>query len=278
MLDNSIIGADPVGIFITLNDTMFLAARGLGQVQMWLNGSTTPTRVFNTSSNAPTDVFVTRSGDIYVDNGFSQQSVDRWTLNTTTPSTAMFVSSMCFGLFVDVNDNLYCSLDTPQQVVKRSLNGLLNRTTIVAGKGTGGNTSDMLNGSRGIFVDRNLDLYVADCYNDRVQRFLDGESNGTTVAGNGATGTMPLHLPADVILDADGHLFIVEYGNHRIVASGTYGFRCIVGCTGASGTTPDKLNNPASLSFGSVGDLFVTDGSNGRVQRFLIARNFCGEL
>ena len=276
MLDNSSIGADPVGIFITVDDTIFLAARGLHQGQMWLNGSTTPARVLTTSYFSPSDVFVTSNGDIYVDKGAVDQRVDKWELNTTTASMVLYASHGCSGLFVDINNYLYCSSETPNQVIKRSLSGPLNSSTIAAGNGVTGGTSDMLSGPRGLFVDRKLRLYVADFFNNRVQLFSYGRSNGTTVAGNGATGTITLNQPADVILDADGHLFIADSGNNRIVASGPNGFRCIIACSGTNGSTPDKLSSPVSLSFDRGGNLFVTDSSNGRIQKFLTSTTSCG--
>ena len=61
------------------------------------------------------------------------------------------------------------------------------------------------------------------------------------MAGSGATGTISLSCPNDVILDADGYLYIVEYNAHRIVASGPHGFRCIIACTGSNGIASDQL-------------------------------------
>ena len=275
--NSSSIGYDSVGIFITLNDTVYVAIRGLHQVQMWLRGSNTTARVFNTNESGPCDVFVTDKGDIYVDNGAAKNRVDRWTVNASSAMTAMNVNSSCYGLFVDINNYLYCSSETPDQVIKRWLDGPLNSSTLVAGNGIKGNTSEMLNGSRGIFVDRNLNLYVADLNNDRVQHFSYNQSSGITVVGNGATDPMPLSKPIDVTLDADGHIFVVDYGNHRIIASGPYGFRCIVGCTGISGAAANQLNHPAGLSFDSEGNLIVTDGGNSRVQSFALATNSCGK-
>ena len=93
----------------------------------------------------------------------------------------------------------------------------------------------MLSHPTGIFVTESLDLYVAEWGNDRVQLFRSGELNGTTVAGNGSIGTISLYGPTGVVLDADGYLFIVNYGSGSIVGSGPYGFRCLVGCSGGGG-------------------------------------------
>ena len=269
---------EPVGSFITQDDSIYVAVRGSSRVWMWLNGSATLARTFNASSSAPSDVFVTSNGDTYVDNGASQRRVDRWALNATNPTTVMYVSGSCFGLFVDIDGSLYCSTEAPHQVLKRWLNGPLNSTVLVAGNGTNGSTSNLLNCPRGIFVDTNLQLYVADSSNNRVLRFPSGQLNAVVVAGSGATGTIVLSVPTDVILDANGYLFIVEFANHRVIGSGPNGFRCVVGCTGTSSGASNQLRYPHSLSFDSRGNLYVTDVDNKRVQKFLLATNSCGEF
>ena len=251
--------------------------RSGGKVQMWLSGSFNATRTLAVTGSAPCDVFVTSNGDIYVDNGAPQGRVDRWTLNATNATTVMLVDSSCFGLFVDILDNLYCSTDAPHRVVKRSPNDPVNSTLIVAGNGTPGDASNMLHSARGIFVDITLQLYVADCGNNRIQRFPFEQPNGTTVAGVGAPGTIALSCPTDVILDADGNLFIVEYFGNRVVGSGENGFRCIIACTGSNGAASNQLKIPTGISFDKEGNLLVTDSDNNRVQKFLLARNSCGK-
>ena len=154
-------------------------------------------------------LFVTITGDIYVDNGDNGR-VDKSTLNATQSITVMNVNGHCFGLFVDINDNLYCSMYDQHQVIKKSLNNTTNPSTIVAGNGSSGSLSNMLNGPYGIFVDINFDLYVADSGNNRIQLFKSGELNATTLVGNGAPGTITLNCPTGIVLDADKYLFIVD--------------------------------------------------------------------
>ena len=162
-------------------------------------------------------------------------------------------------------------------VVRRWLDDISPTWTIVAGtNGTWGSTSTTLYQPHGIFVDINFDLYVADGKNHRIQLFRLGQSNGTTVAGNGASNTISLSWPAAVLLDADKYLFILEEVNHRIVRSGPNGFRCIVGCSG-SGSSAHQLRNPFSFSFDSYGNIYVADTGNNRVQKFLLATNSCGK-
>ncbi len=137
--------------------------------------------------SGPNSLFVTINGDIYVENGLSNRRVDKSTLNTTQSITVMDVMESCWGLFVDLNDNLYCCMNYKHQVIKKSLNSTTDTSTIAAGNGSGGLLPNTLFFPSGIFVDINFDLYVADSGNSRIQRFKSGELNATTLAGTGAT-------------------------------------------------------------------------------------------
>ncbi|CAF4044145.1 unnamed protein product [Adineta steineri] len=185
----------------------------------------------------------------------------------------------CFGLFVDINDSLYCSMCDDHQVVKRSPNDpLMASNRVAAGIGRAGSASNQLNNPVGIFVDVNMDLYVADSFNNRVQLFQPGELNGLTVAGSKSLNpTITLGYPTGILLDAEKYLFIVDRGNHRIVGSGLNGFRCLVGCDGR-GSQSNQLSNPFSFSFDRSGNMFVTDESNHRIQKFQYFKESCEKI
>ena len=130
----------------------------------------------------------------------------------------------------------------------------------------------MLQNPVGIFVDINLDLYVADFGNHRILLFRLNQRHGITVAGYGSANvTIELFHPTGIVLDGDQHLFIVDCYNHRIIGSDENGFRCIFGCSGY-GSTNDKLSYPASMSFDSYGNIYVTDLLNNRVQKISLSK------
>jgi len=257
---HSFVGANPTDIFVNSNNSIYILDREAGQIHIWLNeNDLNPTKTISGSLSSPLSLFVTTNGDIYVDNGYSNGRVDKWIVENERWISVMNVTSACFGLFIDIDENLYCSMIYNHRVDKKWSNGT---TTIVAGIGVEGFTPDMLNHPWGIFVDINLDLYVADCYNHRIQLFRLNQRNGTTVAGKGsANRTIELIRPTGIILDGDQHLFIVDNNNHRIIGSDENGFRCIVACSG-QGSTSDKLSNPLSIAFDSFGNLFVADQNN----------------
>ncbi|CAF4067561.1 unnamed protein product [Adineta steineri] len=264
------VGTYPLGMFVDRNNSVYVADQTNGRIQVWLNGSTTLTGNYSGGLSWPYSVFVTDNGDVYVDNGYTYYRVDKWGWNSTNSVPAIYVCGQCYGLFVDINNMLYCVMGPYHQVVSKSLDSRLNVWNIVAGTGTAGSTSVTLNTPWGIFVDINLSLYVADTLNNRIQKFASGQSNGTTIA----TGAIVLYAPTSVIFDADGYMFISDCWNHRLIGSGPNGFRCIAACFGY-GSSSSQLYYPHTMSFDSYGNIFVTDEYNNRIQKFLLLPNSC---
>lgn len=277
--NSSVVGRDPYGIFIDRQNRIYINDKDNNRAYVWPNETSIPARNLTTNLMNPFAIFVTSNGDIYVDSGKQHGQVNKWSPNDTNPTNSMSVptNGACWGLFVDIFDNIYCSAPNFHQVIRRLYNNTPNTTSTVAGTGNPGSASNMLHDPRGIFVDTELKLYVADSANNRIQLFLLGQSNATTLVGNGAPDTITLSCPTGIILDADGYLFISDTNNHRIVGQGPYGFRCIVGCLGTHGNRSDQLFSPWGLAFDSSGNLFVADAYNNRIQKFQLAKNDCGK-
>ena len=212
-----------------------------------------------------------------MENGTEAGRVDKWPRNGTGGSSVARFNSSCYGIFIDLNSALYCSMFAQNQVASVSLANKSNVTIVVAGTGAGGSSPNQLNHPWGIFVHVDFDLYVADALNNRIQRFRPGELNGTTVAGQGIANGLPLAHPTDVILDGDGYLYITDNDNHRIVRAGTSNFQCIAGCGGSPGSTASQLKKAYSLRFDSQGNIYVADEFNARIQKFMVLRNSCCE-
>jgi len=259
LANRNFVGTHPIGIFVNSNNSIYILNRQTGQIHIWLNENHLyPTKTISGSLSDPFSLFVTTNGDIYVDNGANRR-VDKWIVeNETWTSVGIFIST-CYAIFIDIYENLYCSIGGIHRVDKNGSN--------IAGTGVGGSESDMLSGPYGIFVDINLDLYVADCYNHRIQLFRLNQRNGITVAGYGSVNvTIELHYPTGIVLDGDQYLFIADQADHRIIGSDENGFRCIFGCF-SRGSRNDKLYAPHTMSFDSYGNIYVTDKGNDQVQK-----------
>ena len=195
--------------------------------------------------------------------------------------------NQCQGLFVVDYASIYCSVKDGHQVKKSFLEkkqvnegkGKQNekRTWVVAaGKELSGATSDKLDRPQGIYVDHdNLDLYVADSGNNRIQLFRNGSYSGTTIVNASIKiDNKGLNKPTNIILDANRSLYIADSGNHRIILfeMKSQRARCLVGCS-----TPSVLNSPTSISFDGLENMFVTDSDQARIQQFTLANDDCGE-
>ena len=267
---NATVGSYPYSLFVNTNNTVFVVNRVNNLIQIWDDKSIYPTKTLAGNLSTPLSIFVTVNGEIYVDSNTNNNQVEKWNSSTNNSIIAMYVGGICSGLFVAVNNVLYCSARDLHQVVSKSLNSVSDAVTIIAGTGCGGSNTIQFNQPHGIFVDTNLDLYVADSGNNRIQLFPSGQLDGITVAGIGSINiTISLNFPSGIVLDGNKYLFIVDYGNNRIVRSSSSGFQCIVGCYG-SGSASNQLNGPSIMAFDSHGNIFVVDRRNSRVQKFLL--------
>ena len=264
---SAVVGGTPWGLFVDVNNTVYLANRESSRIYIWREGSTGPSRNYTLPLSYPKSIFATANGDIYFDNGYTDKRVERLRPNMNSSTSIMIVKNDCYGLFVDITNVLYCSLYDQHQVTAKSLNGTDDTWIVAAGTDCVGSSSNQLRYPLGIFVDTNLDLYVADCGNNRIQLFSANQVNGRTLPIVGVTDIYTLNCPSAVILDGDGYLFIVDSENHRILGSDSNGFRCIIGCIGA-GSASNKLDSPLAFSFDSYGNIYVVDRDNSRIQKF----------
>ena len=267
----------PYSIFITTENTIYAANRQSGEIQIWYEGNMTNSQVIKGNISNPRSLFVTDEGHIYIDSGYPNGHVEKWSANDSIYSTIMNVEQECYGLFVDLRNILYCSIMDRHQVVAKSLENDSDDQVTVAGTGCSGSSLSMLSYPCGIFVDHNTSLYVADCGNNRVQLFYQGESIATTIILNGITGIFSLNCPTGVTLDANNYLFIVDNGNHRILGSGPNGFRCLLGCISQPASTSNQLSYPQTMSFDKYGNIFVVDTGNSRIQKFILLNNTLGK-
>ena len=168
--NETIVGTQPVGLFVNTKNSVYVAARTLDLVQVWLQGDSIPSSTISGGLNQSLSVFVTIGGDLYVDNSFVNRRVDKWALNATSSVSAMYVNGTCYHIFVNYYDDVYCSLGDQHRVVQRLFIDSPTVTITIAGTGTSGAASTMLCNPRGIFVVTSS-MYIADSGNGRIQRY-----------------------------------------------------------------------------------------------------------
>ncbi|CAF1604320.1 unnamed protein product [Adineta ricciae] len=272
------INGTPYFIFITTNNSIYVVDQSTSRIHIWSNDFTVPTITVSDKLISSKSLFVLNNNEIYIDKSSGnnrQYFVEKFILDANISVFIMNTYGLCWGLFIDINNNIYCLVNKYHLVAKKSLDDNDTRVIIVAGNGQRGSTFDVLDSPSGIFVGTNLDLYVADTNNHRIQMFKQGQLHGITVAGSTSEKiTTGLNHPTGITLDDNGYLYIVDSFNNRIVRGKGNTFRCILGCV-APGSDPHKLKGPRQMAFDSYGNIYVVDTDNHRIQKFSFLKKSC---
>ena len=145
--------------------------------------------------------------------------------------------------------------------------------------GTSGAANNQFNTPSGLVrVPSTGTLYIADTFNHRIMRYVVNASSGTVVAGgNGAgTGSTRLNFPYSFAFDSSSNSFIIaNYASHNVVrwVLGASSWTLIAGVTGSPGTSSTMLNSPLSVTLDYMGNMYITDSENHRIQLFLAGQS-----
>ena len=178
---------------------------------------------------------------------------------------------------VDASGNLFIGDHLNSRIREMNTSGII---TTVAGGGSGGDggqaTNSSLNYPYDVAVDNSGNLFIADCFNNRIREV---GTNGiiTTVAGGGAGGlgdggpavNASLNIPRGVALDNLGDLFIADSGNNRIRKVAPDGIIATIAGNVAVGYSGDggpgikaSPSRPNGLAVDVGGNVYVADTGN----------------
>jgi hypothetical protein len=210
--------------------------------------------------------------------------------------------SEIYSLFGDTLGNLYLADYTYHKIRVIDTSGIL---TTFAGTGASGYSashegglasSATLYNPKGIWIDSQSNLFLADRNNNRIRKISIFTTIITTVAGNGGTtlgvgdGGAPtsasINLPEGIWGDSIGNLFIAEFGNHRIrkvdlvnnIISTIAGYgTSLVGSRGVGTdgvlSTDSFLNGLRTITMDTIGTFYTSDIDNYKVRRLVITNS-----
>jgi hypothetical protein len=120
-------------------------------------------------------------------------------------------------------------------------------------------------GPGGVATDGAGNVYVADTYNHRIQKFT---STGTylTQWGTAGSGDGQLIEPTPVATDGAGNVYVGDSGNNRIqkfTSGGTY-----LTQWGTAGSGDGQFFDPIAVATDGAGNVYVGDYGNDRIQKF----------
>jgi M6 family metalloprotease-like protein len=133
---------------------------------------------------------------------------------------------------------------------------------------------------RGLALDADGNLYVADCGNDVIRK-IDATGTTTTLAGliglagylDGVATMARFTGPADIAMGLSGDLYVADAGNHlirRVTLQGAV--TTIAGQVGRSGVTDGVgeaalFNGPTGIALAPRGNLVIADTQNNLIRR-----------
>ena len=142
--------------------------------------------------------------------------------------------------------------------------------------GSSGSSNNQLDAPYGIARDSNTStLYIADSTNQRVMSYAYGASAGTIAAGGNGLGlnNNQLYFPFGLYFDSITNSLVISQllGNNIIQwVLGANSSSLLAGdINGLAGNTSTLLNGPADVTFDPMGNMYIADTSNHRIQLFM---------
>jgi len=255
----------------------------------WKPEGITVAGVFNSSSTGADElsvpVYVTVN---YLNNMFIVDSgnhrIQKYLRNATNGSTIAGMSNGAGGtnlyslawpshVIVDPNENLCITDRVNHRLLSWKYNASVGK--IITGTGVPGNATNQLSSPRSAAYDASADIYfVADANNHRIMSYAFNVTSGVLVAGGNGAGSnnTQLNIPCGLYFDKITNSFLIaNEGSHSVVRwkFGASNWTLLAGSSlGINGVTSTSLNWPGHLTLDPMGNMYVADSMNHRIQLF----------
>ena len=134
-----------------------------------------------------------------------------------------------------------------------------NTFNVIAGiSGISASSATTLNGPHDLAIGVNNTLYVADYYNNRVQKYVGGSPTATTLSN------LSLAYAGSVQVDSNGVVYVLDVNNYRILKWASGVVTIVAGGRG-SGSTLDKMSTSFAIAIDGSSNIYLSDNGNNRV-------------
>ena len=235
----------------------------------------------------PSGVSVDSAGDVYaIDATFADNRIRKFDGNGSPLGNRSISGTFTAltGVAVDSVGNIYLTDASPFNYHVWKLDG-------ISGTGVSELGAGQFNSPTGVAVDSADNVYIADKNNSRIQKYTSTGVFSLTW-GTSGTGAEQFNGPAGVAVDSDSNVYVTDQLNYRIQKFDSdgkfilmWGFGvdtnadkfeiCTSNCRkGKPGSGDGQFVLPAGLAVDSAGNVYVTDRTAHRVQKFDSDGNF----
>ena len=185
-----------------------------------------------------------------------------------------------YGIAVDKDGNVFVADWDKNQIKKISPDG---KVAVVAGNGERGAKDGKASDAtfylpEGITIDNKGNLYVADCYNNRIRKITQ-DGTVTTLAGHTKRGSVDgkgaaaaFWHPNGITVDKNGNVYVADAGNNKIrkiTPDGQVSTFAGTGAGGAGNGHADKASfyAPSGIVTDKNGNMYIADYENNRIRK-----------
>lgn len=229
-------------------------------------------KLFNKTSLTPENWSPGHRFSLFVRNDIAEQM---WDYRAGAVATGQSVGPRPVGLKMQSPTSLAFAPNGTRYVIDHRVNRVFHQDAdgnLIASFGGAGSQVGKFNDAWGIAVDAAGNVYVADTFNHRIQKF-DPAGNFITAWGRpGATdqpgvGTDTQFFgPRAIAFDSRGRVLVTDTGNKRVQVFDQNGN--FLTQFGGAGTGAGQLNEPVGIAVDASGNIYIADVWNRRIQVF----------
>jgi len=229
-------------------------------------------------TNHPQGIALDKEGNIYVsdtNNDLLHKFDAQGNLLQTFGETKKRLFNKPQGIILDKQGDILIADTNNHQIVK--ISSTTGNILLKLGKKnhgeqfTPGSAPGEFNHPVDIALDKDENIYVADCANARVQKF--NPQGDFLFEIKVVISTLTVSEPVGVSVDQHGNIYVTDQANDCLVKYNSTG--TVLMRIGSSGNEPGHFNKPQDVFVNSLGYIYVADTNINRIQKFDRYGNLC---